>query len=219
MDNLNASNGTVKILGASGANAYTLTWQWPTPNNSNTTNYYLSFDLYCELCDTGGPVSYAVRYSGQSGAPTDSGTVGAGEAAIFQGIRVAPGQYITFSTSVTGSNGDGSSFTISNFNASVPGPLPATGAATAFGFSRRLRRRIKGELPPGSRKPTTSTHPSSYLNLSPTALHGLPATFSYTAMPHRPTLANSLPTRLGLQAMPPAPALEPADNDIAAMQG
>ncbi len=28
--------------------------------------------------------------------------------------------------------------------ASVPGPLPALGAAAAFGFSRELRKRIKG---------------------------------------------------------------------------
>jgi hypothetical protein len=32
--------------------------------------------------------------------------------------------------------------TISNFSAPVPGPLPLLGVGAAFGYSRRLRRRI-----------------------------------------------------------------------------
>jgi hypothetical protein len=34
------------------------------------------------------------------------------------------------------------SSTISNFNVAVPGPLPLFGAAAAFGYSRKLRKRI-----------------------------------------------------------------------------
>lgn len=74
--------------------------------------------------------------------------------------------------------------TISNFSASqVPAPLPAAGAATAFGYSRRLRRRIKGVRPAGSNKATVPSHPSVYLNLSPCKLPSLPVSFSYGSLP------------------------------------
>lgn len=37
------------------------------------------------------------------------------------------------------------------FSADVPGPLPALGAAAAFGWSRRLRKRIQGAPQPAAR--------------------------------------------------------------------
>jgi hypothetical protein len=203
---------------ASSSAATAWTWQ-----NNTGQNYFVSFD-YAVLSNPSVPSSATASF--QVGSTNVGGLVTAtcagpsaciGSNGSQSDVRIAPGEYLVFTVTVpTGSAAAG--LNISNFNYNVPGPLPATGAATAFGLSRRLRRRIKGELPPGSRKHPAPTHPSSYLNLSPSSLHGLPATFSYTAMPHRPTLANSFPTRYCLPAMPPAPALEPAANDNTAIQ-
>jgi len=70
---------------------------------------------------------------------------------------------------------------LSNFNATVPGPLPAAGAATAFGYSRRLRRRIQGKRPGGSCPPLQPAHPAAYLNLTTASLKSVPVSFSYAS--------------------------------------
>lgn len=212
LDLYNSDQGNVHIFSAentTGTGIEATSWYW---QNTTNQNYYVSFDYYLDGLN---PSSTTASITAGS---LPAVQIDVGDSSSTNGyLLVAPNQYISFSISVPGGS-DPADLQISNFNYAVPGPLPATGAATAFGFSRRMRRRIKGELPPGYRKRSASTHPSSYLNLSPSSLHGLPATFSYTAMPHRPTLAYSFPTLHGLPATPPAPALEPAASDITAIQ-
>ena len=195
-------------------------WTW---QNNTGQNYFVSFD-YAVLSNPNVPSGAIASF--QVGSTTVGNLVTAtcegpsacvGSNGSQSEVRIAPGEYLVFTVTVP-SDSAAAGLSINNFNYNVPGPLPATGAATAFGFSRRLRRRVKGELPAGSRKRPAPTHPSSYLNLPPSALHGLPAAFSYTAMPHRPALPNSFPACHALPAVSPAPALEPATSDIAAMQ-
>lgn len=46
----------------------------------------------------------------------------------------------------------------------VPGPLPVLGAAAAFGFSRKLRKRIKGSSSTGSTAPFVCSEASRHLH-------------------------------------------------------
>jgi len=71
---------------------------------------------------------------------------------------------------------------ITNFSyTEAPGPLPAAGAATAFGYSRRLRRRIQGKRPGGPCPPLQPAHPAAYLNLTTASLKSVPISFSYAS--------------------------------------
>jgi hypothetical protein len=99
-------------------------------------------------------------------------------------ITIRNGETLTFSIERGTNITTAADLTISNFSfTEVPAPLPAAGAATAFGYSRRLRRRIKAVRPAGSNKATVPSHPSVYLNLSPCKLPSLPVSFSYGSLP------------------------------------
>ncbi len=103
-------------------------------------------------------------------------------------IEIADGSSIQFIVKTSTNTGAEGVLSISNFNATssaVPGPLPAAGAATAFGYSRCLRRRIKGEVPVGCGKSSRSSDPSSYLLLSPASQQVLPLSFSYSPQQHK----------------------------------
>lgn len=95
---------------------------------------------------------------------------------------VRNGDTLTFSIERTNFT-TAADLTITNFSFSeVPSPLPATGAVTAFGYSRRLRRRIKGRCTSASGMPPPA-HPAAYLNLSPETLKSIPVSFSYSTLP------------------------------------
>lgn len=101
-------------------------------------------------------------------------------------LTISPGETLFFTTVVPSSSDPSTQLSITEFNYAVPSPLPATGAAAAFGYSRRLRRRIKGKPVIGSRpKPRTPAHPVAYLNLAPGNLQSLPLSFSYARLPDR----------------------------------
>lgn len=128
-----------------------------TGNNAGSANIFTDYTI--NATDSG-PVAFDWAYSsldsdfydsfgyllnGVYNQLADNRSQGSGITTTF---NVAGGDTFGFRVfSFDGSFGPGVA-TISNFNgptapASVPGPLPILGLAAAFGFSRRLRRRIK----------------------------------------------------------------------------
>ena len=60
----------------------------------------------------------------------------------FSQFNVLSGDTFGFLVFTTDNDFGPGNATISNFSAPVPGPLPLLGVGAAFGYSRRLRRRI-----------------------------------------------------------------------------
>lgn len=174
VDTFGAASGDVSVVRVTseGAGDKYATWLWERPDG-DLTGYYLSFN-YDVVNDGGTGDVYGQYFVGgvASSELRGSDTVSS--------VYVAPNQ--DFSFKITISNTISGSFNISSFDA-VPAPLPAAGAATAFGYSRRLRRRIKGQRRKGSCPPVMPSHPSLYLNLSPAAVGSLPMSFSYALRP------------------------------------
>jgi len=103
---------------------------------------------------------------------------------------------------------------INNFNSyAVPGPLPAAGAASAFGFSRRLRRRVKNDAKSAAPRRLIPSDPSAYLNLSTPALNHLPASFCYASAP-RFISPSSIPAMNSTYRPSPADQGSVDDNDV-----
>ncbi|MDM7954171.1 MAG: hypothetical protein QUV07_13285 [Cyanobium sp. CZS 25K] len=97
----------------------------PGPNNFSVT-------LSAALPNAAGPVT-AVFPGGPNPSPTATFAPGVTEAIFTSTITVTGGVAQTFTNDLTQRIiGD-----------PVPGPLPILGAGAAFGFSRKLRRRIK----------------------------------------------------------------------------
>lgn len=123
-------------------------------------------------------------------------------------MNLDPGGSLSFA--ITSFNtGEIPSLSVTNFNAqAVPAPLPAAGAASAFGFSRRIRRRIKKGHAPGAIRITgrRASDPSAYLNLSPSVLKKTSLSFSYPILP--PPDASS-PTSAVSRASAPMKANKP----------
>jgi hypothetical protein len=136
------------------------TWTWTNPG---ATTYYVSFNY--SLLDSAGDNNgnaFATYTIGSNS--TKSIAMGANSFAPAE--LVGGYQSIVFTVGApfisTGAN-----LAISEFNYAVPTPLPATGAAAAFGYSRRLRRRIKGQRPDGTLPPPViPAHPSPAAELS-----------------------------------------------------
>jgi hypothetical protein len=107
------ASGIPSIVAASWAGAWPTGWGWP----SNEAGAEISFAYTPEM---GGNQWGSLRYSCNGSAnPSCSGDAG-------------PIQFAAVSTPGTPTE-----------TSNVPGPLPVFGAATAFGYSCRLRRRIK----------------------------------------------------------------------------
>lgn len=184
LENVNYAGGSISIYAGASTEGGTTDLTWS--DTQNTSPYYVSFSLFCSGCNDDNYLTYKVGDVDNGG---DTGTLKVSNYLLPVSAYLAPGEIIEFSITNT-SNYEGLKVDITNFNA-VPAPLPAAGAATAFGYSRRLRRRIKGQRPKGSCPPVTPPHPSLYLNLAPVAVQALPVSFSYTslpaaAVPHRP---------------------------------
>lgn len=73
----------------------------------------------------------------------------ADNSAIFLGVTSnIPISRLSFSLRFDDPAGERSSFSVNRFDfTSVPGPLPVLGAGAAFGFSRKLRARLKASRP------------------------------------------------------------------------
>lgn len=162
----------------------TITWRW---TNNSTTNYYVSFNykLDSAINNDIGKIERGAKV-GSNYIANQAQTITFFSSTeytpyLYSSIILSENQFIQFS--VTTTTAQSASLLIENFNYAVPAPLPAAGAATAFGYSRRLRRRIKGVRPAGSNKATVPSHPSVYLNLSPCKLPSLPVSFSYGSLP------------------------------------
>ena len=153
-------------------------WSWD--RLADTSAYTVSFNVTCVVCGLGDNDPKAYYRIGNQNSLWVQFTGTADVAPTFMSSTST----VAFRISVPTAAGDGAAITIRNFDA-VPGPLPAAGAATAFGYSRRLRRRIKGEAPARSGKSSRSSDPSSYLLLSPASQQVLPLSFSYSPQQHK----------------------------------
>lgn len=177
---LSASMGARNDMTTS-ANAVAAVWTWANPSTS--TSYSVSFSLDYTATASTPALSGAVRI-GAWLSPTYS--------ANFTGLAlsgsVAPGETLSFRLEVPASLSTSAVyenyFSINNFNgqAAVPAPVPALGAASAFSFSRRLRRRRNQASIPeavGSAPAHPSSYLSSALSLPEDALTRLPVSFDY----------------------------------------
>ncbi len=174
LDYSEASSGRIQVIAGVAPGQTELTWPKNPPNNSS---YYVSFNITCIDCDLDPNISVAYSVGGISGA---NGVLNAANLSDPVSAYLAPSTGISFTFTNTDYI-EGLRVNITDFNA-VPGPLPATGAAAAFGYSRRLRRRIRGVPGSGSRrKSRPPAQPSAYLDLAPGALHTLPLSFRYPA--------------------------------------
>jgi hypothetical protein len=143
---------------ATAANGGVMPW-WENYNSVNNYNpnlasdfalevkYSLGSSTPCGICSQIGPLfAYELRpqfnstqaafYAGIETIPFETRTLYGSSATWAQATLIGP----TSSGGGSGSSGGGGT---SAGTASVPGPLPALGAAAAFGFSRQLRKRIK----------------------------------------------------------------------------
>lgn len=127
-------------------------------------SFYL--DGSCSFCGSGNAVSLinstntgTAQYIAEAATSTNTNSVAGGQneitSSIYNIVFGASGitgtlQYTAFTNVISGMNfsqSNGGTITL-NVNApmppaaAVPGPLPVLGAGAAFGFSRRLRRRI-----------------------------------------------------------------------------
>jgi hypothetical protein len=135
------------------------------------------------------PIGYAVSFSGSfdnEGSDASASYQIGNQQQVDLGSSFSKSIYVGYSETLTFkvSSVDGyGNLSLNNFGYSVPGPLPAAGAASAIGISRRLRRRIKTVLKPRSSKHLLPSDPGAYLNLSASPQHAIPASFSYTTAP------------------------------------
>lgn len=173
---LNAATGNAKLNGPiSEVVGDTTTWRSSAPGSSYPNGYYVSF----KLDFVGDELSSAFfKFNGNVVTINIAGTYTADP------FYVASNQIIEFG--IVSESSNVTQLSISNFRANnaVPGPLPAAGAASAFSISRRLRRRVRGEVP--SRKRRQAPHPATYLNLSTTEVLTLPLSFTYPTLPSDP---------------------------------
>jgi len=118
-------------------------WSWTSTSNTSATSSY-SFKYQTNRA-AGSPTDVKLAPPNSPGSTrTFSGTVDPDP-----NLEFFAGDTFTFLNSKnTASGGGGSTGTINNFSftayyTEVPGPLPLAGAAGAFAWSRRIRRRLK----------------------------------------------------------------------------
>ena len=122
-------------------------------NNAESTVSLFVNTYYTIAAAASGPVSFDWSYSstdedvfdgfgyllnGSFTKLTDNASQGTG----FSQFNVLSGDTFGFLVFTTDNDFGPGNATISNFSAPVPGPLPLLGVGAAFGYSRRLRRRI-----------------------------------------------------------------------------
>ena len=122
-------------------------------NNAESTVSLFVNTYYTIAAAASGPVSFDWSYSstdedvfdgfgyllnGSFTQLADNASQGTG----FSQFNVLSGDTFGFLVFTTDNDFGPGNATISNFSAPVPGPLPLLGVGAAFGYSRRLRRRI-----------------------------------------------------------------------------
>jgi hypothetical protein len=176
--------GNAQLLGDVAASSTsppeTTAWVSATPASTGySKGYYVSFSLHF---DGAGAGDYAY-YSVNGAAPTDVQKVFNQDTKQVY-LQLGVSDSLSLAIFNPASNASVGQLTINGFNANpVPGPLPAAGAASAFGFSRRLRRRVKNDGKSAAPRRLIPSDPSAYLKLSTPALNHLPASFCYASAP------------------------------------
>lgn len=93
--------------------------------------------------------SYRIR-DGITIAETELSTVPTSVAAVVSNLVIPANGSLAFQVRTTDNLGYPGILSISGFNATpVPGPLPIIGLAAGFGFTRKLRTRIRAASTPG----------------------------------------------------------------------
>jgi hypothetical protein len=140
------SGAGLNFTGSSFSYNYSVALYNPLPGQS-----FLSYNTDASGSSTGGSLTYSKSLSTiapgpVSGPSTSSEGSGGGNLVLFAGGETGP---VIFSSTLTRTGGKIDNITDSLNQAfdpstnEVPGPLPLLGAGAAFGFSRRLRSRIK----------------------------------------------------------------------------
>jgi hypothetical protein len=118
-------------------------WVLDPVKSERTQNYQLSFNFLFGSTDEPEAI---LGYFSVNGVITSVQSSTDGQSSVGSFV-IAPSDVIAFGVRSSILDGNSGTVNITNFsalNADVPGPLPALGAAAAFGWSRRLRRRIRG---------------------------------------------------------------------------
>ncbi len=121
--------------------AKTFTFDW-TFVNADVSN---DDQAYYYVLDENGLVQFEKVLSSSGYDPNDPNFPGFDSGT---GVKVSllPGWSLGYGVYTVDNSGDPGSLSIQNFGADpVPAPLPVLGAAGAFAWSRRLRRRIRGQ--------------------------------------------------------------------------
>jgi hypothetical protein len=192
----------------------TLTWQ-----NSSHFAYFVSFKvdlIWSEGLGGSATATVSTYDSPTSTAPTllaslnqNSDTATVAETAM---ARINPNGRLEFRVTAPIDQAGYVTLQISEFNG-VPAPLPATGAASVFAYSRRLRRRCRSEARtarcPSPRQRPPSAYLSRALLLPGDALNQIPVSFDYAAAvspPRQADRAGRPPADPAIRAMAASPA-------------
>jgi hypothetical protein len=172
-----------------------VTWTW---TNTHPFSYIVSFSYTPYISSTSSDPTAAASIAITVGNSNRLLTGNNPPDGFFLNESVEPNKTISFKLSAPIGNDfqvQRTFLTINGFIA-VPTPLPATGAACVFAYSRRLRRRSKNAAPALNRSSQPPRRPCSYLadalNLPEDALGRLPVSFEYAAL-IRPTSHRGAP--------------------------
>jgi hypothetical protein len=210
-----AADGDVDIgaiwPGGEGVPATVVTWTWT--NNSPALGYRVSFDYFVDSLN-----NYAFANIGIDGVFSVDLTVDSPFPPVQQAL-INPGGSLVFKVTAPISDSAAPAFlAVRGFSYEqnfVPAPLPAWGAASAFGLSRRLRRRAqhgsrpagKGAVAPRRRASPAASPPHAYLcrqlALAPQCINQLPLSFHYGQSPQQrlDPACSSGPGRVGCEGL------------------
>ena len=143
-ENVDATNGGVDVVGSvagfdgggTGNTARTTTWTVTNGPQPSTLMFFWAFGTLPTESATKQSAWYLV------GTTATQLTASGGGSGSVSNISLAPFETFGFRVSTDDNIGDYGVLSITNFTATeVPAPLPLTGAAATFHWSRRLRRR------------------------------------------------------------------------------
>jgi len=144
-DVIGSADGFDGGANTSGASTTDRTTTWKLVNTGLPA--YVSFTwLFSNGDDNTDIASYLIDNSDLIGnSETILSDVPTGIAAQIANLTVASNSSIAFRVRTADNSGNPGILSITNFEAvPVPAPLPLLGVAAAFGFSRKLRKRIRG---------------------------------------------------------------------------
>jgi hypothetical protein len=139
-------SGAFTIVGATAVDftaaankKFFLNWTLDPVLSARTTDYFVSFNFLYQTGDTAPEIKgyFSINDVLTSIQTSTNNQTSSG---IF---RITPTDTIAFGVSSSNFDNNQGFVQITGFTADVPGPLPLLGAAAAFGWSRRMRARIK----------------------------------------------------------------------------